>query len=203
LGVAQVPYWQQIDSEVERAMTAALETMRRLGHEVRDVELAVLSTAPETPLPATYSTVIFAEAYAFHRNMLAQHPERYHAVTKANIELGKPISAADYIVARREMDRLRSTASTFLFRDADALITPTAPGPAFKVGSNPSLIFLRNTAPWDLYGLPTISIPCGITKSGLPIGLQITGGPDRDSAVLSPAAAFQAETDFHGRRPPV
>ena len=81
------------------------------------------------------------------------------------------------------------------------LITPTAPGPAFKLGSQPSLVFLRNTAPWNLYGLPTISIPCGFSKSGLPIGLQITGGPDRDSTVLSLAIAFQSETDFHLRHP--
>jgi aspartyl-tRNA(Asn)/glutamyl-tRNA(Gln) amidotransferase subunit A len=63
------------------------------------------------------------------------------------------------------------------------------------------LVFLRNTAPWNLYGLPTISIPCGFSQSGLPIGLQITGAPDRDDRVLSLAAAFQDETDFHSRRP--
>ena len=71
-----------------------------------------------------------------------------------------------------------------------------------RLGSRPSLVFLRNTAPWNLYGLPAVSIPCGYSQSGLPIGLQITGGPDRDAAVLSLAAAFQDETDFHGRRPP-
>ena len=81
------------------------------------------------------------------------------------------------------------------------LITPTSPGPAFRLWSNPSLVFLRNTAPWNLYGLPTISIPCGFSKTGLPIGMQITGGPDHDGAVLSLAAAFQEVTDFHRRRP--
>jgi len=201
LGLVRVPYWQQIDSDVERAMNAAVDTMSRFSREVRDVQLPMLPTHAETPLPKTYSTVIFAEAYAFHREMLARHPDRYHAGTRASIELGKPFSAAEYILERREMERLRATASALLFKDVDALITPTAPGPAFKLGSQPSLVFLRNTAPWNLYGLPTISIPCGFSKSGLPIGLQITGGPDRDSTVLSLAVAFQAETDFHRRRP--
>lgn len=154
-------------------------------------------------MPTTYRTVIFSEAYAFHRDMLTQHPERYHAGTKGTIELGKSITAAEYILESREIQRLRSSAASTLFHDADLLLTPTAPGPAFKLGSQPSLVFLRNTAPWNLYGLPTISIPCGFTKSGLPIGLQITGPPDGDGTVLSLAAAFQGETDFHRRRPPM
>jgi aspartyl-tRNA(Asn)/glutamyl-tRNA(Gln) amidotransferase subunit A len=201
LGVARDPYWQQLDADVERAMAAAAGAMRRFTREVREMKTPVLPTRPETPLPATFGTVIFSEAYAVHREMLARHPELYHAGTRANLELGKPISAAEYIIERREMERLRATAADILFRDVDVLITPTAPGPAFRLGSQPSLVFLRNTAPWNLYGLPAISIPCGFSQSGLPIGLQITGGPDRDSTVLSLAAAFQAETDFHRRRP--
>jgi aspartyl-tRNA(Asn)/glutamyl-tRNA(Gln) amidotransferase subunit A len=201
LGLARTPYWEGIDPDVERAMNAAVDTMRRLTREVRDVQLPTLPTPAEVPLPATYATLIYAEAYAFHREMLARNPGAYHPGTRATIELGKPISAADYILARREMEQLRATAESLLFKYADVLITPTAPAPAFKLGSQPNLVFLRNTAPWNLYGLPTISIPCGFAQSGLPIGLQITGAPDRDSTVLSLAAAFQDETDFHRRRP--
>jgi aspartyl-tRNA(Asn)/glutamyl-tRNA(Gln) amidotransferase subunit A len=201
LGLAREPFWQQVDGDVEQAMAASVATMKHFTREIRDVTLPVLPTALASPLPRTYSTVILAEAYAFHREMLERHPERYHAGTRASIELGKPLSAAEYILARREMERLRAGAAVLLFRNVDVLITPTAPGAAFKLGSNPDLVFLRNTAPWNLYGLPTISVPCGFTKSGLPIGLQITGGPDHDEAVFSLAAAFQAETDFHHRRP--
>jgi aspartyl-tRNA(Asn)/glutamyl-tRNA(Gln) amidotransferase subunit A len=182
-------------------MYAAVETMKRFTREVRDVQLPALPDAAGAPLPKSYATVIYSEAYAFHREMLARNPERYHAGTRASIELGKPIGAADYVLQRREMERLRATAAAILFKNVDVLITPTAPGHAFELGSQPSLVFLRNTALWNLYGLPTISIPCGFSKSGLPIGLQITGAPDRDDIVLSLAAAFQAETDFHSRRP--
>jgi aspartyl-tRNA(Asn)/glutamyl-tRNA(Gln) amidotransferase subunit A len=184
-------------------MAVAVDTMRRISRAVRDIELPPLPAGAESPLPVTYLTVIFAEAFTFHREMLGRHPERYNAVTRANIELGKAISAAEYIAARREMDRLRAAAADLLFREVDVLITPTAPGAAFRLGSRPSVVFLRNTAPWNLYGLPTAAIPCGFTASGLPIGLQITGAPGRDSAVLSLAAAFQAATDFHTRRPPL
>jgi aspartyl-tRNA(Asn)/glutamyl-tRNA(Gln) amidotransferase subunit A len=203
LGLARAPYWQRADSETERAMTAAVGTLSRIARMVRDVQLPTLSTRPESSLPATYETVIIAEAFAFHREMLARSPERYHKGTRASIESGRSVTAAEYIDARREMERLRATAAAQLFRDADLLITPTAPGTVFKLGSRPSLVYLSNTAPWNLYGLPTISIPCGFDRSGLPIGLQITGGPDRDSDVLSLAAAYQDETDFHRRRPPV
>jgi aspartyl-tRNA(Asn)/glutamyl-tRNA(Gln) amidotransferase subunit A len=203
VGLARTPYWQGIDAEVEGSMNAAVETMRKLVRQVQDVQLPALPLIADAPLPVAYTTVIFTEAYAFHREMLAKNPERYHAGTRSTLELGKPISAADYVLARREMERLRATAGEALFQTVDLLITPTAPGPAFKLGSNPSLVFLRNTAPWNLYGLPTISIPCGFSGSGLPIGLQITGGPDRDRAVLSMAAAFQEQTDFHQRRPAV
>jgi aspartyl-tRNA(Asn)/glutamyl-tRNA(Gln) amidotransferase subunit A len=169
LGLARVPYWQQIDRDVERAMKAAVDTMRPLHPAGPRRPIAALPTAPESPLPATYATVIFAEAYAFHREMLARRPDRYHAGTRSTIELGKAISTADYILARREMERLRATAAALLFRDVDALITPTAPAAAFKLGSQPGLVFLRNTAPWNLYGLPAISIPCGFSQGGLPI----------------------------------
>jgi aspartyl-tRNA(Asn)/glutamyl-tRNA(Gln) amidotransferase subunit A len=201
IGLVRDPFWLGIESEVERAIAAAVDAMRRLTREVQEVTPPVLPTAPGSPLPATYSTVIFAEAHAFHREMLEQHPDRYHSWTRATIELGRSIPAAQYILARREMERLRATAGEHLLRNVDVLITPTAPGVAFKLGSDRDLVFLRNTAPWNLYGLPTISIPCGFSKGGLPIGLQITGARDRDDTVFSLAAAFQAETDFHQRRP--
>jgi aspartyl-tRNA(Asn)/glutamyl-tRNA(Gln) amidotransferase subunit A len=201
LGLARIPYWQGLDGDVERAMNAAVETLKRLTREVRDVPLPILPDAAGAPLPKTYATLIYSEAYAFHREMLAGSPDRYHAGTRATIELGKPVSAADYVLERREMERLRATAATILFKEVDVLITPTAAGAAFPLGSQPSLVFLRNTAPWNLYGLPAISIPCGFSQNGLPIGLQITAAPDRDYTVLSLAAAFQDETDFHNRRP--
>lgn len=209
IGLARAPYWEGLDPdwegldpEVDRALASAISTFQRTCRVVGDVRLPPLPLQPNSPLPLTYSTIIYAEAHAFHREMLARNPEFYHPGTRASIELGRGIDSATYIQARREMDRLRAAAAE-LFRNADLLLTPTAPGPAFRLGSNPSLVFLRNTAPWNLLGLPTISIPCGFTASGLPIGLQLTGRPHADTQVLSAAAAFQAATDFHTRRPPL
>ena len=74
-----------------------------------------------------------------------------------------------------------------MFPNVDLLLTPTTPGPAFPLGKPGSLLFLRNTALWNLFGLPSVSVPCGFTKSGLPIGLQITGRAGADSLVLAAA----------------
>jgi aspartyl-tRNA(Asn)/glutamyl-tRNA(Gln) amidotransferase subunit A len=98
------------------------------------------------------------------------------------------------------MERLRGESGR-LFAEADLLVTPASPGPAFEYGKPAGLIFLRNSAPWNLYGLPSISIPCGFTSAGLPVGLQITGQAKRDDMVLALADAYQQSTDWHKRRP--
>jgi aspartyl-tRNA(Asn)/glutamyl-tRNA(Gln) amidotransferase subunit A len=152
-------------------------------------------------MPALLTTVISAEAFAFHREMLRRNPDGYHPDTRATIENGRAVDAATYIDARRKQDHLRATAADSLFKDADILFTPTTPGVAFPLGSPADLVFLRNTAPWNLYGLPTISIPCGFSTTGLPIGLQLTGKPNADATVLSVAAAFQREVGHHVARP--
>jgi aspartyl-tRNA(Asn)/glutamyl-tRNA(Gln) amidotransferase subunit A len=143
--------------------------------------------------------VIAAESYAFHEDMLKQSPEKYHPGTRKSIEGGAKITTSRYIKAVQQMEELRASCAR-LFQDADLLVTPAAPAPAFKFGDPAGLIFLRNFAPWNLYGLPAISIPCGVSSDGLPIGLQVVGPAGRDDLVLSLAARYQAVTDWHQRR---
>ncbi len=201
LGVPRAIFYEGLDPEVERAVAEATRVLSGLTRGAVPVELPALPPFPALPdLPDAYSRIITAEAYAFHREMLAAHPDRYDAGTRQSIESGAAITAADYILARREMDRLRAQAHQW-FAHAGLLITPTAPAPAFEFGPR-RLVFLRNTAPWNLLGFPTISIPCGFTAGGLPIGLQITGPAGRDDAVLSLAEAYQKATGWHTRHPP-
>jgi len=82
------------------------------------------------------------------------------------------------------MDLLRR-GSGRLFAEADVLVTPAAPAPAFELGKPAGLVFLRNCAPWNLYGLPSISIPCGFSSEGLPVGLQLTGRAGDDALLLA------------------
>jgi len=202
LGVPRAVFYEDIEPEVEKAIATATQALTKLTAGVRNVVLPPLPPSKDLPvLPETYIRIIGAEAYAFHQEMLKAHPDRYNPGTRKSIENGAATSAADYIRARQEMQRLRAQ-STKLFSDAGLLITPTAPGAAFEFGKG-RLIFLRNTAPWNLLGLPSISIPCGFTAEGLPIGMQITGAAGRDDTVLALAEAYQKTTDWHTRRPAV
>ena len=203
LGAPRLPYYEGLDREVEQLVADALRKLGEVTSGVRDVKLPPLPMAPDAPdLPLTYLRIIAAEARTFHEGMMRRNPDLYHPGTRKTIGLSDGLSMTDYVRARLEMDRLRAGAAA-LFDGVELLVTPAAPGPAFEFGSPAGLVFLRNTAPWNLYGLPSIVIPCGFTKSNLPVGIQITGPAGSDGAVLAAAAAYQAVTDWHRRRPPV
>src|SRR5277367_4672951 len=153
--------------------------------------------------------ILQAEAYAYHQDYVAKTPELYQKPTMERILSGTKVTTSTYIQSRRQMDQIRRAVSRG-FDGADLLITPTTPVPPFKIAelqSDPSAMrpkevhMLRNTRPFDMYGAPTISVPCGFTKSGLPIGMQITGAPGDDGTVLRLARAYEQATEWHKRAP--
>jgi aspartyl-tRNA(Asn)/glutamyl-tRNA(Gln) amidotransferase subunit A len=204
IGVARKGFFDDVEGETAAAIEEALRLLGKLAAGVREVVPPEVPASSEMPvLPRAYSIVIVAEAYAFHRSMLAASPEKYHPQTRASIESGARIATADYIDARRELEELRATARERLFGDCDVIVTPTSPGVTFPLGTKTTLRYLGNTAPWNLYGLPAISVCGGFSAKQLPIGLQITGAPGRDDQVLALAEAYEEAAGFHLRRPPV
>ncbi len=202
LAAARGIYFERIDAEVGRLVEEAIAHLGRIAAGVRDLPFPALPPSPRWPdLPLVYSTVISAESYAFHQEMLERTPERYHASTRTTIEGGVAVRAADYIRARRETERLR-TESDAIFAGADVLITPAAPGPAFRLGEPAGLVYLRNCAPWNVYGLPSISVPCGFTAAGLPAAVQLTSRYGAEETLLALAAAYQRATAWHHKQPP-
>jgi len=202
LGIPRSPFYENLDPEIDQAVAAALQVLRRLTASVRDVELPRYSTLP----------VSGAEAYAFHAPYFTKTPELYQPVTRRRLEGGSMVTAAAYVAGRRELDRLRRAVRD-VFTTVDLLVTPTTPIPPVTVqegvndagtppagGVAPSL---RNTQPFDIYGLPSISIPCGFSRSGVPIGLEISGPHLGEPAVLALAHAYEQATDWHRRRPPL
>ena len=146
---------------------------------------------------------------ACHAKHVAKTPELYQAETLRRIRTGENISAADYIVQRRELEQARR-AIHGIFADVDLLITPTMPIPApviSELRSNPEALrpaelrLLGNTRPFNVWGLPAISVPCGFTASGLPIGLQIAGAHWREDLVLRLAHEYEQATEWHKRKP--
>jgi aspartyl-tRNA(Asn)/glutamyl-tRNA(Gln) amidotransferase subunit A len=152
-------------------------------------------------------TVLAAETYEYHAQMLADPAKRalYSPITLMRIESGKGVTAPDYIAARRRMTVARNT-SDGLFKNVDVLVTPTFMQPpptiAASLASPPDeSVMIRNTLPFNVLGLPTISVPCGFTRAGLPIGLQITGPRLGEARVYALAHAYEHATEWHERGP--
>jgi len=150
-----------------------------------------------------YARVRSVEAFAYHRQWISDSPEKYQPVTRQRIiDNEADVKPADYAQARLELDLLRREIKK-VFTTVDALVMPTLPSPPVLIteGSNPAAVSIRNTSPFDVLGLPAITVPCGFTASGLPIGLQIVGAPFAESAVLALASVYERETEWHKRHP--
>jgi Asp-tRNA(Asn)/Glu-tRNA(Gln) amidotransferase A subunit family amidase len=134
-----------------------------------------------------------------------QSRAKFHPETLRRIRTGERVSGAEYVLKRRELERMRREAQK-IFKSCDLVVTPTTPippPPIAELEQNPQqlrpieLLMLRNTRPFNVLGLPAISVLCGFTREGMPIGLQLTGPPGGDALVLRTAHAFQERTDWH------
>jgi Asp-tRNA(Asn)/Glu-tRNA(Gln) amidotransferase A subunit family amidase len=189
VGIPRTYFYDDLDDEVRAAVEQALEIIGTLVAEVRDVEIEVSADR----------TVQAAESFAYHAENIARSPELYQPETLRRIRSGERISAAEYIRRRREQDEERRSAHDF-FAEVDLLVTPTIPIPAPAIADlkqDPDALrpaelkLLRNTRPFNVWGLPALSVPCGLTKASLPIGLQIAGSHWREDLVLRLAHAYQ------------
>ncbi len=194
IGVARENFFADLDSEVAAAMDQALTVARRLAADARDLKLVVDDDR----------TVFLAESYAVHRELIVRAPDRYQPETLRRIRTGAAVTAGDYIARWQDLQRIRRHAAA-LFTDCDLIVTPTSPVPPSSFAEIEAhadrlrpheLLLLRNTRPFNILGLPTISVPCGFTRSGLPIGMQITGPPTADARVLQFAHAFEQARGF-------
>jgi Asp-tRNA(Asn)/Glu-tRNA(Gln) amidotransferase A subunit family amidase len=170
-----------------------------VAREIRQIELR----------PDADRTLQAAEAYAFHADSVAKTPELYQRETLRRIKTGENVAHADYLRRRAELDAVRRDIRN-VFETIDVFVTPTTPIPAPSIAElkqNPEmlrpreLLLLRNTRPLNVWGLPAISVPCGFTKAGLPIGMQIAGPSGRDDLVLQVAYLYEQATPWHERRP--
>jgi aspartyl-tRNA(Asn)/glutamyl-tRNA(Gln) amidotransferase subunit A len=154
------------------------------------------------PTPDLFSSVADAETYAFHAPNLAKTPELYNAETRRVLQEGAKVSMAEYMQGRRDLDRMRRIIGK-VFASVDLLVTPTMPKPPLTIAECREARQMppTNTGKFNIFGLPSISIPCGFTKTGLPIGLQISGPPLGEAKVFALAHAYEQATDWHRRRP--
>ena len=174
-----------------------------------DVLTKLTATVVEVTLPpggfrssGVYVNVRGPEAYTYHAKFLAESPGKYQEATRRALQGFAETNAAVYAQARRQVDALRREI-TAVFSRVDLLVVPTMLGEPVTIADSAKVdaVDFRNTVPFNTYGLPAISIPCGFTRSGLPIGLQISGPPFGESIVLALAHAYEQATPWHNRRP--
>ena len=215
-----------MDPEVRAAVEAATRSLQKLGAELVPVSL------PHTKYAlATYYLVAPAEAssnlarydgvrYGLRAdgvaNLLAMYgrtrDQGFGLEVKRRVMLGTyALSAGYYDAYYLKAQKVRTLIKrdfTDAFRTVDAVLGPTSPTPAFRIGekvSDPLAMYLNDvfTLPCNLAGLPGLSLPCGFTRASLPIGLQILGRPWDEARVLRIGRAFEREHDFHRRTPPL
>jgi aspartyl-tRNA(Asn)/glutamyl-tRNA(Gln) amidotransferase subunit A len=198
IGVAREFFFADCDSDVVSAVEAALEVFRDLGATVANITLPDMQAAR-----AAGTVILFAEAAAYHAADLRQRPSAFSDEVRALLEMGGFYTAVQYVQAQRLRRQL--TAETRRALAAyDAMVMPTSPVPATPITPDPrghSALRPRNTLPFDLISLPAISVPCGYTSAGLPVGLQIVGKAFDEAGVLRVARAYERATTWHNRHP--
>jgi aspartyl-tRNA(Asn)/glutamyl-tRNA(Gln) amidotransferase subunit A len=199
IGVARQPFFADLDRDIELAMNEAIEVIRRMSK--------MSSQIIEVHLPSVPTGVQAPEVFAVHKDYYANSPEMYRPWMRERLAQAAAADTVAYVEDRFALERVRRTVND-VFAEVDLLITPTSPVPPITIeeASNMSPtpageVWLRNTRPFNAYGLPTISIPCGFTSAGLPIGLQIAGPRFGEGRVLAFAHAFEQATNWHQRVP--
>jgi len=199
LGLPRALFFDKLDPEIAKAVAGAIEALRKLTASARDVILPAVADLPTVGGPETYS---------YHSTWFPRSQSLYQPATRKRLERAGAITAGTYVQARREVDRVRRQVRN-VFSSVDLLVTPTMKLLPYTIEEarkrdNEEIVpdvLLSNTGPFNIYGLPVISIPCGFSASGLPIGLQIAGPPWGEGAVLSLAHAYEQATEWHKRQP--
>ncbi len=202
IGVPQGYFWSPADPGVVQNVQAAIEHLRELGAEVREVSLPCLEW-----IGIPQAVIVHAEALAYHRPHLARSADRYGSETRLRLAQGFFYSATDYLQARRAQQAARREFLRCL-EAVDVLVTPTVPMTAPLIGQRTLRVervtaptnnyLLRNTLPFNLTGLPALSVPCG-PVNGLPTGIQIAGRPWEESMVLQVGAALESRVCSAGQ----
>ncbi|HZQ67862.1 MAG TPA: amidase [Terriglobales bacterium] len=201
IGVPRHFFFDELDPEIAAAVKNALEVFTSMRAEIREIKLEV----------PTDRTLQAAESYDYHRKMIARSPGLYQPETLRRIRTGENTTAEEIEKARRELAHARHEIAS-VFEHVDVLITPTVPiaTPMLQeLKQHPEqlrpreLALLRNTRPINVWGLPAISLPCGFTKAGLPIGLQIVGPHWEEVRVFQVGYAYERATAWHKRMPAI
>jgi len=191
-------FFDDVDPEVDAAVREAARVLTSLGASV--IEQAL----PRVELLAAQRAILLTDAATVHREHLRERAADIGVDVLTRLRAGQTITGTDYAQARRDRDELRREWYSLL-REHDLILSPTtvvaAPPRDGQDAVAAAQRLTANTAPFNLTGLPAISIPCGFTQAGLPIGLQLAAGPWRERLLLRVARAYEHATPWHERLP--
>jgi aspartyl-tRNA(Asn)/glutamyl-tRNA(Gln) amidotransferase subunit A len=194
-------FFEELDPEVAAAVEQALVMLEGLFGKAGEIELEV----------PTDRALQAAESYAYHAEFIARSANLYQPETLRRIRSGENTTAAELQALRQGLVAQRNKILS-VFEEVDVLVTPTTPIPApnleelkqnFGLLRPRELLLLRNTRPFNVWGLPAISVPCGFTAAGLPIGLQLAAKPWDEATLLQTAQAYEQSTTWKSREPVV
>jgi aspartyl-tRNA(Asn)/glutamyl-tRNA(Gln) amidotransferase subunit A len=226
VGVAREHFGAGLDAEVERAVRAALQVYQQQGVQIKEISLPhspyavaayyLVATAEASSNLARYDGVHYGHRSATHEDLIAMYcksrGEGFGAEVKRRIMLGTYALSSGYkdayYLKALKVRRLIKEDFDRAFAACDVIAGPTSPTPAFRAGertADPLAMYLSDiyTISGNLAGLPGVSIPCGFTRGGLPIGLQLLAAPFEEEKLLRAARLYERATDWHLQRPRV
>lgn len=197
VGIPSTFYFDLIDEEIRSKMEEAIGLLRAMGAEIRTVELPVLSEVSWAQLKTIQS-----EAYAVHEAHVGSSAEKYHPEVLERLQASAEAKGYEYVKAQ-DIRRRAQESFRRAFEQVDVMVAPTLPILPPDIGQREIQIqgqsepvraaLLRLTGPTNLTGLPSLSIPCGFSKTGLPIGIQFIGRPFDEAVLYQFGAAFEKE----------
>jgi aspartyl-tRNA(Asn)/glutamyl-tRNA(Gln) amidotransferase subunit A len=224
IGIPKEYFIEGMDPEVEKAIRGAIDSFRKWGAEIQEISLPhtefavavyyIIATAEASSNLARYDGVKYGFRSKGYRDLMEMYTQTrakgFGKEVKRRIILGTYVLSAGYYEAYyRKASQVRTLMRKDFdnaFQKVDVIVAPTAPTPAFRIGEkteDPLQMYLSDihTIPVNLAGIPAISIPCGFSRQGLPIGLQLMGKHFDEGMLLKVAYTFEQNTEFHLRKP--
>jgi aspartyl-tRNA(Asn)/glutamyl-tRNA(Gln) amidotransferase subunit A len=205
IGICELYLRQNVDPAVQSLVERAITTFERLGATIEEIRLP-----PPSEAVLALLAILMPEAAVYHLPWLREQPESYTSAVRERLELGAMAPAVSYIQGQQVRRRI---IDEFLvgMKPVDLLITPTGPTAATLLAgdlitgdeADPQVLaaLIHFSGPFNLTGFPAVSIPCGFTPGGLPVGMQLVAKPWQEGPLLAAAHAYEQVTDWHRRLP--
>jgi|TARA_B110001454_G_scaffold206697_1_gene217365 aspartyl-tRNA(Asn)/glutamyl-tRNA(Gln) amidotransferase subunit A len=207
IGIVKEYFEAPLDPQVRKAVMDAISLLESMGAEIKEVSYPMFNQSQ-----AISSTVLMAEATAYHRDLLEKDGHQLYEPVRQRLEAGLFISAAEYLRAQQARS-IFDQQGRRLLDEVDLLAGPTEPVTAPEILASKVMAgeqevgvvgaLTQYTRPYNINGFPAISVPCGFSDDGMPIGLQLAGRPFDELTVLRAAHAYEQANDWHTRRPPI